>query len=70
MWDRLHGTLRLNVPQSAVTLGVPAYLAPEDGALTKALALPLTHDRPSWTFPGGGAPDPFPASAPHDTLVP
>jgi len=70
VWDRLHGTLRLNVPQSAITLGVPAYPSPADEALTKALALPLTHDRPSWTWPDGGAPAPFPASAPPDTLVP
>jgi sterol desaturase/sphingolipid hydroxylase (fatty acid hydroxylase superfamily) len=25
LWDWLHGTLRLNVPQGAITIGVPAY---------------------------------------------
>jgi hypothetical protein len=24
-WDTLHGTLKLNVPQEEITIGVPAY---------------------------------------------
>ncbi|HET7058772.1 MAG TPA: sterol desaturase family protein [Nitrospiraceae bacterium] len=30
IWDRLHRTLRLDVPQSAITIGVPAYRAQEE----------------------------------------
>lgn len=70
VWDRLHGTLRLNVPQAAITPGVPAYPSAEDEVLTRALALPLTHDRPSWSWPDGGAPTPFPVRTRPDTLVP
>ena len=70
LWDRMHGTLRLNIPQSAITVGVPAYQSPEDEELSRALALPLTHDRPSWTGPDGRQPVPFPASDPPATLVP
>jgi hypothetical protein len=28
LYDRLHRTLRLNVPQPALTIGVPAYPNP------------------------------------------
>src|SRR5262249_53561463 len=30
LWDRLHGTLQLDVPQQAITIGVPAYADPAD----------------------------------------
>ena len=36
LWDRLHRTLRLNVPQQALTIGVPAY--PDPAAQTVAAA--------------------------------
>lgn len=52
LWDRLHGTLRLNVPQDAVTIGVPAYQAP-DVVLPRLFALPFVRQRPSWR----GAPE-------------
>ena len=35
-WDRLHRSLRLNVPQASVTIGVPGFSTPED--VTLALA--------------------------------
>ncbi|MGH9902223.1 MAG: sterol desaturase family protein, partial [Pyrinomonadaceae bacterium] len=41
IWDRLHGTLRLNVPQQEITIGVPAYRAPEELTLPKILAMPF-----------------------------
>ena len=48
LWDRLHGTLRLDVPQAEVTIGVPAYQAPADVALPRILALPFVRQHPSW----------------------
>src|SRR3546814_18324800 len=33
IWDRLHGTLRLDVPQDAITIGVPAYRNPAEVTL-------------------------------------
>jgi sterol desaturase/sphingolipid hydroxylase (fatty acid hydroxylase superfamily) len=53
LWDRLHGTLRLNVPQDAVTIGVPAYRRPEEVGLLRLLALPFRRQRPTWRRPDG-----------------
>jgi sterol desaturase/sphingolipid hydroxylase (fatty acid hydroxylase superfamily) len=47
-WDRLHGTLRLNVPQSRVAIGIPAYSQPGDNRLPHCLALPFQAQRDYW----------------------
>ena len=52
-WDRLHRTLGLNVPQSAVRIGVPAYLDPRDNRLWSALAQPFRRQRDYWRRPDG-----------------
>src|SRR5262249_17748937 len=49
LWDRLHGTLRLEVAQEAVTIGVPAYRRAADLSLARLVALPFGEQRPSWT---------------------
>ena len=41
VWDRLHGTFRLDVPQAAITIGVPECRVPRDVALGRMLALPF-----------------------------
>lgn len=41
LWDRLHGTLRLDVPQTAIEIGVPAYRDPREVGLATILALPF-----------------------------
>jgi sterol desaturase/sphingolipid hydroxylase (fatty acid hydroxylase superfamily) len=56
LWDRLHGTLRLNVPQEEITIGVPAYRQPEEVELLKVLAMPFGVQRETWHFPGDGKP--------------
>ncbi|MGH7388315.1 MAG: sterol desaturase family protein [Candidatus Rokuibacteriota bacterium] len=60
VWDRLHGTLRLDVPQAVVVIGVPAYRDPRPLGLGALLALPFRRQRPAWTprhdRPEGGAP--------------
>lgn len=45
VWDRLHGTFRLDVPQESITIGVPAYLDPADVTLPKIVAMPLRPTR-------------------------
>ncbi len=45
IWDRLHGTLRLNVPQSEITIGIPAYRDPEEVKLSSILQLPFGEQR-------------------------
>ncbi|HYR96719.1 MAG TPA: sterol desaturase family protein [Candidatus Binatus sp.] len=52
VWDRLHGTFRLDVPQENITIGVPAYRAPEDVRLASLLRLPFVPQRPSWRWHG------------------
>lgn len=54
LWDRLHGTLRLDVPQQAITIGVPAYRDAADMALTRLLVMPFGSQRPSWSAPRAG----------------
>ena len=45
LWDRLHGTLKLNVPQGEVTIGVPEYRRPEEVTLARLLAMPFGAQR-------------------------
>jgi sterol desaturase/sphingolipid hydroxylase (fatty acid hydroxylase superfamily) len=47
-WDRLHRTLRLNVPQAAIAIGVPAYTDPADNQLSHVLQLPFQPQRDYW----------------------
>ena len=52
-WDRLNRSLRLNVPQAEVVIGVPGYLLPADNRVLRLLTLPLTKQRPYWRWPSG-----------------
>jgi sterol desaturase/sphingolipid hydroxylase (fatty acid hydroxylase superfamily) len=52
LWDRLHGTLRLNVPQEAIMIGVPAYREPLEVELEKILEMPFGAQRAAWLLPG------------------
>ncbi len=45
LWDWLHGTLKLNVPQDEVTIGVPEYRRPEDVTVPRLLAMPFGRQR-------------------------
>jgi len=52
-WDRLHGTLRLNVPRDAIAIGVPAYTLSGDRTLWHGLTLPFRRQREYWLRPDG-----------------
>ncbi len=54
--DFLHRTIRLNVPQKEITIGVPAFLNPKELTLGKLMTMPFTADRPSWNFRDNGKP--------------
>jgi sterol desaturase/sphingolipid hydroxylase (fatty acid hydroxylase superfamily) len=56
LWDWLHGTLKLNVPQRAIVIGVPAYRQSEQVSLGKIIRMPFTSQPPSWQLPGNGEP--------------
>ena len=47
-WDRLHRTLGLNIPQSDIVIGVPAYSDPADNTLWNDLLLPFRPQRDYW----------------------
>ena len=53
VWDALHRTLRLDVPQKDVVIGVPAYAAPADVTLGKSLTMPFLPQRRDFAAPDG-----------------
>jgi len=61
-WDKLHRTLRRDIPQDAVTIGVAAYRDENELTLGKLFALPFGRQR-EWRLPTGEQPDrePLPA---------
>lgn len=50
-WDRLHRTIRLNIPQDLVVIGVPSYSNARELTTGYLLKLPFTKVRP-WQAPG------------------
>jgi sterol desaturase/sphingolipid hydroxylase (fatty acid hydroxylase superfamily) len=54
--DYVHGTLRLNIPQDEITIGVPAFQDPEELTLGKVLKMVATAKRPSWRLLDNGKP--------------
>lgn len=48
LWDWLHGTGRLDVPQDRIRIGVPAYRKPEEVTLERSLALPFARQKDAW----------------------
>ena len=69
LWDWLHGTLKLNVPQQAITIGVPAYRQSEEVRLSKIIAMPFVSQRPSWQLPGNREPRREALPAPDNCLA-
>jgi sterol desaturase/sphingolipid hydroxylase (fatty acid hydroxylase superfamily) len=70
LWDWLHGTLRLNVPQREITIGVPAFSDPDDVTLPKMVALPFAPQKPHWVGPNGTEPSRSGSPAPPTHLLP
>lgn len=70
LWDWLHGTLRLNVPQREITIGVPAFPDPDDVTLPKMVALPFEPQKPHWVGPTGTEPSRAGSPAPPTHLLP
>jgi sterol desaturase/sphingolipid hydroxylase (fatty acid hydroxylase superfamily) len=55
-WDRLHQSLRLNVPQDEITIGVPAYRDPQEQSPKHLFSMPFEQQRP-WQLPDGTVPE-------------
>jgi sterol desaturase/sphingolipid hydroxylase (fatty acid hydroxylase superfamily) len=54
-WDKLHRTLRRDVPQDALTIGVAAYRDENELTLGRLFLLPFCKQR-KWRLPNGEAP--------------
>lgn len=52
-WDRMHNTLRLNVPHRDIDIGVPGYAKPGDNGFISLLAAPFAPQRAYWLSPVG-----------------
>ena len=52
-WDALHGTLKLNIPQDDLTIGVPAYQEPDTVTIGKIISLPFIAQRADWVGDDG-----------------
>lgn len=52
-WDRLHRSLRLNVPQREIQIGVPGYSLPDDNRPAHLLSMPFHRQRTYWRAPDG-----------------
>ena len=55
VWDRLHGTMRLDVPEETIRIGVPAYRDPADVSFTRIQLMPLVPQREDWRDGGSSA---------------
>jgi sterol desaturase/sphingolipid hydroxylase (fatty acid hydroxylase superfamily) len=56
LWDRLHQSLRLNVPQNEITIGAPAYRDPQEQSPKHLFMMPFEPQRP-WQLPNGTVPE-------------
>ncbi len=56
VWDWLHGTLRRNVGQPVIVIGVPGYRDPAELTLPRVLALPFGDERTGWENSDGTRP--------------
>ncbi|MEP7014837.1 MAG: sterol desaturase family protein [Verrucomicrobiota bacterium] len=62
-WDKLHRTLRRDVPQSEITIGVAAYRNQDELTLGRLLLLPFREQREYWQLPTGERPERTPQAA-------
>jgi sterol desaturase/sphingolipid hydroxylase (fatty acid hydroxylase superfamily) len=56
LWDWLHGTLRLDVPQDEIDIGVPAYRRPEDVTFPRLVEMPFKEQTRTDLLPSGAKP--------------
>ena len=70
IWDRIHGTLRLNVPQQAIDIGIPGFQDPAQVTLAKLLALPFEGQGEVWVQAGGQLAEPHRTDTAADILLP
>jgi sterol desaturase/sphingolipid hydroxylase (fatty acid hydroxylase superfamily) len=60
-WDKFHGTLRRDIPQDAITVGVAAYRNENELTFGRLWLLPFQRQRDYWRLPDGDHPDRAPS---------
>lgn len=55
-WDKLHGTLVLNVHQSSIKIGIPGYQLAQDNRLLRLLCVPFVSQNEYWEYSDGSTP--------------
>lgn len=68
VWDRAHGTLRANVAQDEIEIGVAACREPGDVSLTRSLAMPF-ESLPVRALPDGTIPRRAPSQTPSARML-
>jgi sterol desaturase/sphingolipid hydroxylase (fatty acid hydroxylase superfamily) len=63
-WDALHRTLKLNVPQQDIVIGVAGYLSSEHNRFWRLVVLPLRFSKNYWLWPDGSEPVRTPSATP------
>jgi sterol desaturase/sphingolipid hydroxylase (fatty acid hydroxylase superfamily) len=53
LWDTLHRTLRLDINQNEIRIGVAAYATDKDNSVAQLLLLPFRKQRKYWQTPDG-----------------
>lgn len=56
VWDRLHCTLGLNIPQGDIEIGIPGYAGEKDNSLGNTLLAPFRFQRDYWHRADGTGP--------------
>jgi sterol desaturase/sphingolipid hydroxylase (fatty acid hydroxylase superfamily) len=64
VWDRLHRSIRLNVAQADIVIGVPGYLQPGDNRFLPLLTQPFARQKSYWRWPSGKVPRRLTPAAP------
>jgi len=52
-WDRMHKSIRLNIPHKDIVIGVPGYTNSGDNSIGNLLLLPFKKQREYWKKPDG-----------------
>ncbi len=53
IWDRFHGTIKTDIPQEKIIIGVRAFQNPQDVELGQLIKLPFEKQKPSWKLTNG-----------------
>lgn len=52
-WDFIFGSLKLNIHQTQITIGVPGYIKPFDNTIVNLIAIPFGKQRDYWRTSDG-----------------